>query len=128
MLPEPDSPGVLFVDDEPIVRKAGHRILTRLGCRVFLAANGEEALTAYRDQQDQIDLVILDLSMPEMNGFDCLSALIEFDPNAQVILSSGYNDTEIEEILNRGAIGLLPKPYDADTLISFIKKRNRKNN
>jgi CheY-like chemotaxis protein len=117
-----DAPCVLFVDDEPMIRKAGYRILTRVGCRVFLAANGQEALDAYRRQQDEIDVVILDLGMPVMDGHACLSALKQFDPEACVILSSGGNDAARENAADWGADGLLPKPYDAHQLVDIFRK------
>lgn len=117
-----DVPCVLFVDDEPTIRKAGQRILTRAGCRVYLAANGQEALEIYSRQRHEIDVVIMDLGMPVMDGLTCLSALRQMDPNARVILSSGSHRSETSKALENGAIGVLPKPYGANDLINVFKK------
>lgn len=122
MLSKSDVPCVLFVDDEPTIRKAGQRILTRVGCRVYLASNGQEALEAYYRQRDEIDIVIMDLGMPVMDGLTCLSALKRMDPKARVILSSGSHRSDTNKALDRGAIGVLPKPYGANDLIAVFKK------
>ena len=122
MPPKSDVPCVLFVDDEPMIRKAGQRILTRVGCRVYLAGNGQEALEAYQQRRDVIDVVIMDLGMPVMDGLTCLAALKRMDPNARVILSSGSHRSETNKALDKGAIDILPKPYGANDLIAVFKK------
>ena len=116
-----DVPCVLFVDDEPMIRNAGQRILSRVGCRVYLAANGREALDTYRQQKDEIDVIILDLGMPVMDGLSCLSALVKFDPDARVILSSGVHAAESHTAIDKGAIGILPKPYGVKELLAAFK-------
>ena len=113
---------VLLVDDEPMIRNAASRILARLGCQVMVAKNGAEAVSIYRASQDIIDVVILDLGMPVMNGIECLAILKSINPCVQVIISSGYMDDAHSEIIReKGAAGMLPKPYDAGALASIFR-------
>lgn len=113
---------VLLVDDESMIRNAGSRILSRLGCRVLIAEDGKEALSVYRQSQNEIDLVILDLGMPKMNGIECLKALKSIDPGVRVVVSTGYVDDERSSaIMAKGAVGILPKPYDVPTLATLFK-------
>ena len=113
---------VLLVDDEPMIRNAGSRILSRLGCRVMVAEDGAEAIRIYQNARDEIDVVILDLGMPNMNGIECLAALKKIDPHVQVIISTGYvDDLHSQTAINEGAAGLLPKPYDAGALASIFR-------
>ena len=82
---------ILLVDDEELVRTSGRRQLEKLGYKVLLAENGEVALTRYRAHRQEIDLVILDLIMPVMNGVETFRKLRELDPKVRVLPSSGYS-------------------------------------
>jgi len=83
---------VLFVDDEDFMRDLGQQIFCGCGYRVLLAENGEKALELYRERCQGIDLVVLDLIMPGMGGRHCLQEILKIDPEARVIVSSGYSD------------------------------------
>jgi PAS domain S-box-containing protein len=103
---------VLLVDDEEIVRTTGSMILKSLDYQVLLATNGEEALSIYREKQSKIDLVLLDMVMPKLSGTDCFLALKKINPNAKIILSSGYSDESIICSLEKqGICAFLKKPY-----------------
>lgn len=117
---------VLLVDDEAIIRSSGQRLLRRLGCDVLLASNGEEALEIVRNHSKQIDLIILDLAMPKMDGVECFYKLREMDPHLPVIVSSGYADEgRTEKLVADGADGILPKPYDLDQMSHAIRSLGR---
>jgi PAS domain S-box-containing protein len=103
---------VLLVDDEDLVRDLGQRILTRSGYTVLTAARGEEALEVYGREKEHIALVILDLIMPTMGGKDCLKKILKIDPQARILISSGYSaDASTKECLGIGAKGFVAKPF-----------------
>jgi PAS domain S-box-containing protein len=108
---------VLLVDDEAFVLDIGRRMLERLGFTVLCANTGEQALRIYREQRDRIDLVVLDMIMPQMSGGEVFDRLKELDPEVQVMLSSGYSiDGEAAQILARGVLGFLQKPFKLQQL------------
>ncbi|MCB0005937.1 MAG: PAS domain S-box protein, partial [Anaerolineales bacterium] len=90
----PVSGTVLIIDDEPWVGEAVADILQMEGLETFRAVDGPQGLALYKEHQAQIDLVLLDLMMPEMNGEEVFLALREIDPDVKVILSSGYSEAE----------------------------------
>jgi len=108
---------VLLVDDEEIVRAAGQRMLESLGHQVLLAEDGGRAVEIYREQADRVDLVLLDLVMPVMDGAEAFDRLQELDPGVRVVITSGHAKEEAAEVLlSRGALGFLQKPYAIDQL------------
>ena len=121
---------VLVVDDEPIIRSMSKRLLGRLGYDLLLAENGEAAVQIFKENHAKIDLVLLDLIMPYMDGHECFHKLIEIDPDARILICTGHADRdEVEGLLRNGALGLIEKPFDihilGDAVASAI--RGRKN-
>ncbi len=103
---------VLLVDDEETIRGLGRKMLERIGFRVLTASDGREALLAYEEHRSEIDLVILDLTMPHMDGAETLAALKQVDPEARVLLASGYANQELEaRFAGQGVLGFIQKPY-----------------
>ena len=82
---------ILIVDDEEMILEVGVAIFNRLGYKVLPARGGEKALEIYRDQEDEIDLVILDMIMPDMSGEKLYEALKLINPKVKILLSSGYS-------------------------------------
>ena len=114
---------VLLVDDEEHLLKIGAAHLSHAGYRVLEASSGERALELFGDGGSQIDLVILDLSMPGMGGGKCLEALIALDPQAKVVICSGYSrDGELEKTLAGKAAGMLPKPFSRAEMLKTVRK------
>lgn len=111
---------ILIVDDEEAILDATGEILTEYGYTVLRAQSGESALEVYKTHE-KIDLVILDLSMPGMGGRKALQKLLDIDPAAKVIISSGYSDTSRQVALECGAAGFLGKPYRFKDLQKTIK-------
>src|SRR2546425_11512672 len=108
---------VLLVDDEEVVRRAARVALEQYGYTVVTANDGRAAIELYRKFSGQIVLVILDLSMPEMNGEECLGLLKDIQPEVPVILSSGFSEADtVERFQVRGSAGFLQKPYTARRL------------
>lgn len=113
--------GILFIDDEQVVRDLAQTVLTTEGYTVFMAAHGEQALRLYAGHRNEIGLVILDMTMPGMNGRQVMSELLAQDPRCRVLLSSGFSmDASIDELLRTGAVGFLPKPYVPQVLVERV--------
>ncbi|MFH0880075.1 MAG: response regulator [Lentisphaerota bacterium] len=114
---KPVSGVVLVVDDETMVRELCHRMLERLGFRVFTAVDGQDALSVFQGHADEIDCVLLDLTMPRMDGVATFSELRRLRPNLRIILSSGYSHQEaIHRFGGQGLAGFIQKPYQLRTL------------
>jgi len=114
---------VLLVDDEQIILEIGEEMLKKLGYEVLVAGGGREAIDIYREKGDRIDLVILDMIMPDMGGGEVYDRLKELDPGVKVLLSSGYSiDGQAGEILERGCDGFIQKPFNLKVLSSKIRE------
>ena len=121
-LPEKGSGTILVVDDEAYILDANKAMLNELGYEVLLANGGEEALRVFDENQDRIDLLILDLIMPDVGGEIVFDRIKSKRPDIRVILSSGYSiDGQAESILERGCDGFIQKPYNLKQLASKIK-------
>ena len=105
---------VLVVDDEAGVRKLLKTIIERSGYSVITASDGSEAIDIMEREGDQIDLVILDLTMPVMSGEETLRELQRIRPKTPVLLSSGFNESEaVQRFLGKELAGFIQKPYTA---------------
>ena len=114
---------VLLVDDEDIIIDVGKQMLDKMGYAVLLAGSGKEAIEVYKDNQDTIDLVILDMIMPEMSGGETFERLKEINPGLKVLLSSGYSiDGRASEIMERGCDGFMQKPFNMIQLSRKIRE------
>jgi PAS domain S-box-containing protein len=112
---------ILLVDDEEVVLKVGSELLETMGYRVLLARDGKEAIEVYRRQRDDIDLVLLDMVMPNIGGGKAYDYLKKINPNIKVLLASGYSiDGQATEILNRGCNGFIQKPFTMRELSTKI--------
>jgi DNA-binding response OmpR family regulator len=113
---------ILLVDDDKDIRNIVEQFLKRNGYKVFSAENGLEGLRIYREKKDEISLVVLDLIMPEMGGEQCLAEVLKIDPEAHVVIASGYTANEsTKELLKRGAVRFLQKPFSARELLQVIR-------
>lgn len=117
---------ILLVDDEPIIRATGRAILEQFGYQVLLAENGREAVRVYRENNRRIDLVILDMIMPDMNGRDCFYELKRIRPDVKVLLASGFSKEEdLSEMREQGLAGFISKPYQGAELSQKIAELTR---
>ncbi len=108
---------VLLVDDEETVRSVGRQMLELLGLKVIVAENGRQAVAIYGERGQEIDLVLLDLSMPHMDGVQAFRELRRLDGDVRVVMSSGYNEQEVtRQVVGKGLAGFIQKPYQIDTL------------
>jgi PAS domain S-box-containing protein len=114
---------VLLVDDEETVRSVGKRMLERLGLEVLLARDGREGIELYRSARERIDLVILDLTMPHMNGEEVFRELRVLRPDVRVILMSGYNEQEVtSRFVGKGLAGFVQKPLQLATFSAILRR------
>ncbi len=112
---------ILVVDDEEIIRFTAREILEKYGYTVLLAENGKEAVELFSKDGSKIDLIVLDMIMPVMNGRDCFHQLKEIDPEVKVVLSSGFSKEEdLQEMMQEGLSGFIRKPYLASALCRTI--------
>jgi CheY-like chemotaxis protein len=112
---------ILLVDDEETVRGIGAEMLKELGFDVITASDGSEAVDIFKSRSD-IDVVILDLTMPNMDGEQCFRELRQLAPAVKVIMSSGYNEQEVtQKFIGKGLAGFIQKPYKLSTLQEVIK-------
>ena len=112
---------VLVIDDEEPVREAVYDILLMEGIRVLTAADGQAGIEIFGERSPDIDLVLLDLSMPGMSGEETLHKLREIDSSVPVILSSGYDKRDLRHRFNTKQLtGFVQKPYTAKRLSDTI--------
>jgi two-component system cell cycle sensor histidine kinase/response regulator CckA len=113
---------VLVVDDEPMVRDVAKAILHRLGLDVVLAGTGDEAVQRYAADPDNIDLVLLDLTMPGLSGAETFRQLRQIRPDAAVVLMSGYSEEEASSrFVGKGLAGFIEKPFSTQGLVEAIR-------
>lgn len=113
---------IMIVDDEPSIREMACEALQVFGYKTVSFGKAGKAIDHYRKQHGAIDLVILDLSMPEMNGDDCFRAMKAINPAIRAIVSSGHAmDHEIGTLLAEGVSAFLPKPFDLDKLSDTVR-------
>ncbi len=112
---------ILVVDDEEIVRVAARTVLESFGYTVLEGENGREAVRVYERHPGEIDVVLLDMTMPVMSGVETLQHLLKLDPEAIVIATSGYNESEAMQVFGSSIAGFIQKPYTAPELGRKIK-------
>ena len=122
--PRRESMGtILLVDDEAVLRSTGKRLLARLGYRVLLASDGAAALGIFERHAGDIDLVLLDLGMPVMDGTECFQKLKALKPKVRVLITSGYSDSEkVEALIADGVLGFLHKPFSVEHLNRAVSR------
>ncbi|MFK5952650.1 MAG: cache domain-containing protein [Desulfobacterium sp.] len=114
---------ILFVDDDVHVVKLGEQILIKLGYRPIIETNPEKALAYFKTDPDAIDLVITDMTMPEMTGDQFIEKLIEIKPHVKAIICSGYSSRMNEvDAARLGAAAYLMKPFEISLLAETIRK------
>lgn len=120
---QPEQGGsVLVIDDEELVRDAVADILTLENIEVIAAEDGYSGLDAYRQHKGEIGLVLLDLSMPGINGEETFRRLRQIDPHVRVLLSSGYSAEDVGQRFDEEEpVGFLQKPYSVGALLEVVK-------
>ena len=112
---------VLLVEDEPLLRRTGIKLLTRLGHEVIPAADGVEAVELFQANRSRISWVLCDLMMPRMNGWETMANLRALDPEIPIVLTSGFNETHaVDGETQQRPHAFLPKPWSLEGLSSVV--------
>ncbi len=112
---------ILIVDDEDMVRRIGKLALEKTGYGVLLAADGKKGVELFEAHRHEIRLILLDLTMPVMNGEDAAAAIRSIDPDIPIIISSGYNQAEVvDRFAAHGIAGFIQKPFTTKKLAEKI--------
>ena len=103
---------MLLADDEPLIQRIGKRMLERMGFSVLVAGDGGEAVDLYREHTQKIVCVLLDLTMPRMDGGECFQELLRLNPDARVLMTSGFNEQEVtQKFAGQDLAGFVQKPF-----------------
>jgi len=101
----------------------GEQMLKTLGYKVLSVKSGKEAIELYRENKDKIDMVLLDMVMPDMGGGEAYDRMKEINPKVKVVLSSDYSiDGQAEEILERGCDAFIQKPFNLEQISQKIRE------
>ena len=114
---------ILLIDDEEVIIDTGEEILQALGYKTQVARSPHEALEIFREYPNRIDLVIMDMIMPEMQGAELYGYLTEIKPDVRVLLSSGYSlNGQAATIMEKGCDGFIQKPFNLEQLSQKIRE------
>ena len=117
------SETVLFVDDEDMIIEVAEEMFEQLGYKVLIARSGKEAIEIYEENKEQVDIVLLDMIMPDMSGSDTYDRMKEFNPDIKVLLASGYSiNGTATEIMDRGCDGFIQKPFKMKELSQKLRE------
>lgn len=113
---------ILIIDDEALIVALAKRMLTEAGYRVVTSSEPFQALEVFKQLRDQVDLVILDFTLPIMDGSEVFDELRKLKANVAVMLSSGFAEQEkVRAMLSQGLRGFLPKPYTQEKLLLQVR-------
>ena len=113
---------ILLVDDEPYILDVGVKMLEKMGYTVLKACCGEDAVRVFTDAHQQIDLVILDMIMPDIGGGEVFDRMRVVKPTIKVLLASGYSMGDAAVIIERGCNGFIQKPFGMEKLSHAIRE------
>jgi two-component system cell cycle sensor histidine kinase/response regulator CckA len=113
---------ILLVEDEPQLSMVAKALLQALGFSVFVAENGQVALEMYQKHSNYITLVLTDIGMPVMNGYELIRELKKLNPELPIIVSSGFGDAEVTSRIHENIAGVVGKPYSFDQLREVLKR------
>ena len=116
------SETILIVDDQETIWEFLIEALQMLGYSVLLAENGRDAVDIYEANPGAVDLVLMDMIMPKLGGSEAFARIKEIDPDARILLSSGYvNEEDVQHLLQQGACGFLSKPHRLPVVVKAIR-------
>lgn len=114
---------ILIVDDDQMVLTSIKELLETLGYEVLTASNGQKGLNIISSATQTIDMVLLDIFLPDYNGFDLLPKMLAIQPDLKIVFSTGNPIEESEESLHeKGAVGFLQKPYSLGDLKETLNR------
>ena len=112
---------ILLADDEEMVLDIGVQMLKRLGFNVIPVESGRKAIEIFKEKKDSIDVIILDIVMPDLGGAEVVDAIRDIDPNTKIMLSSGYGrDRKITDIM-QNCHAFIQKPFSMQELSASLQ-------
>ncbi|MBD3391800.1 MAG: response regulator [Chitinivibrionales bacterium] len=124
--PVAGSGHIMVIDDEEYMLNVSQEMLSDLGYRVTTCRSGARAIKLFETMHEQIDLVIVDMIMPECTGRECLKGLRGIDPGVRAVLATGYSmNTEVKELLGEGFVEFIQKPFTGGKLSQVVAKALR---
>jgi len=119
---------ILAIDDEEHIRLLAKDLFQRIGYKVYTAEDGKKGVELYKKHKNKIDIILLDMIMPEMDGSETFYALQKINPDVKVFIISGYiQDNKANDLLNSGALGFLQKPFDLKDAVQCISNALKNN-
>lgn len=114
---------ILLVDDEDMIIEIGSRILEKLGYNVMCAKSGKEGIALYKVKKEEVNLVILDMVMPDMGGAEIFDVLKSVNKDIKILIASGYNmDDDGGELISKGCNGFIQKPFRMEEISRKIRE------
>jgi two-component system cell cycle sensor histidine kinase/response regulator CckA len=114
---------ILLVDDEELILEVGTKMLQYLGYNVLGAGDGQQALDIFKKNKNNLDLVILDMNMPGMDGAAVYDKLKKIQADVRILIASGYfENNRIRKILENGSTGFIQKPFSVDVLSEKLRE------
>jgi CheY-like chemotaxis protein len=113
---------ILFVDDDDMVRRLTHKLLTTAGYSVLLAQDGAEAVKLIAQHAEKVDLALLDFAMPKVGGEEVFRVLREQRPDVPVVFATGHGAQAITSVAGSRNVDFILKPYSRDELLSRIRR------
>ena len=114
---------ILLVEDEPMLLELLKSVFEEDGYRVVAAADGEQAVEIFRQKKNEIGVVLTDMGLPKLGGWEMFEKLRVIDPNVKVILASGFVDSEMRnEAIKKGAMDFIQKPYIPNTILKRTRE------
>ncbi len=112
---------VLIIDDEEIVLNILNRYMHKIGFQVDTALNGRDAVVKFKNQPDKYDLIFLDLTMPEMSGYEVFNEIVKIRKDIPIIVISGYADIDMSVFREHEYFDFILKPFTIDTVVSKLR-------
>jgi CheY-like chemotaxis protein len=114
---------ILVVDDDPLIREMAREILENSGYSVTEAVDGQAGLEAFLERPGGFDLILLDLVMPRLHGFQVMDRILQFAPATRILISSGFSpDTRPELTRPTATTAFLAKPYRSRDLLEQVRR------
>ncbi len=116
------KPVLLFAEDEEAVRTITESMLKMFGFEVITAVDGQDAIEKYESKKDQIDIVVLDMSMPRLSGRETFKYLHDKFPDLKIVIATGEVQEEVQDVLDAGAKGVILKPFSIKDILGELNQ------